>query len=64
MIRQPTADEYDLAFLEAKRDLATNGSISYTSNVEENEFITKESFLEDLRKVAMQQLRNYELEDS
>ena len=52
MHKQPTAEEYDLAFLEAKRDLATNDSVSHTPIVEGDEFITRESFFRDLRKAS------------
>lgn len=66
MIKQPTVEEYDLALLIAKRDLATNGSVNYTVNQEAweykddsdytsgDEFITRERFFKDLRRANQQ----------
>jgi hypothetical protein len=54
MYKQPTSDEYDLALLEAKRDLAIKGTAPDDSEDDTagKEFITKGDFFRDLKKVS------------
>lgn len=52
MYRQPTEEDYDLALLLAKRDLATSGATELSQDTEVDEFFTKETFFKDLQKVS------------
>ena len=53
MYKQPTPEEYDAAFLEAKRDLAIRGiDLDDDSADEGREFITRGDFFRDLKRVS------------
>ena len=54
MYKQPTSDEYDLALLEAKRDLAIRETATDDSedDTARRGFITKGDFFRDLKKVT------------
>lgn len=54
MYKQPTPEEYDAAFLEAKRDLAIRGiDLDDDDSADEGrEFITTEDFFSDLKRVS------------
>ncbi len=53
MYKQPTPEEYDAAFLEAKRDLAIRGiDLDDDSTDEGREFITRGDFFRDLKRVS------------
>ena len=53
MYKQPTSDEYDLALLIAKRDLAGRGTeLEDEGEHSGGEFITKDDFFESLRKAC------------
>ena len=52
MYKQLTPDEYDLAIMEAERDLAISGVGEDGETVSNGEFITRADFFKDLKKVS------------
>jgi len=50
MYKQLTPDEYDIAIMEAERDLTISGIEEDEETVSNREFITRADFFKDLKK--------------